>query len=214
MLLASHYVLNKTARVDEHVVYPYVHSSSCWRTAEDMLRPVKVPDVRPSDLPSHVDFSMVAGEFVEVYLKEQERGMWNAVATCYFIDTAHNFIRYLEVINHVLPLGGVWVNVGPLLWHFEGSTQSVETGPSGLSIELTLDEVISLIELMGFTVEVSNKLHVHKLVRAYLEADESIASYVWTIETKDLAETVVYWPSRFNASVRIFARVLGSAQDV
>lgn len=62
MLLTSHFILNKTTQIDEHVVYPFIHSSSNWRTANDMLRPVRIPDAKPSDLPSHVDFSMVAGE--------------------------------------------------------------------------------------------------------------------------------------------------------
>lgn len=86
-------------------------------------------------------------------MKEHERSAWNAVATCYFIDTSHNFARYLEVINHVLPIGGIWINVGPLLWHYEGTGRDSK-GDAGLSIELTLDEVIGLIELMGFTIEV------------------------------------------------------------
>lgn len=62
MLLASHFILNKTTSINEHVIYPFVHSSSNWRTAADMLRPISVPDVKPSDLPTYVDFSMVAGE--------------------------------------------------------------------------------------------------------------------------------------------------------
>lgn len=86
---------------------------------------------------------------MEVYSKEQEKGAWNAVTTCFFIDTAHNLTRYLEVINHALVMGGLWINVGPLLWHYEGAANG------DLSIELTLDEVLGLIELMGFHIEVS-----------------------------------------------------------
>lgn len=62
MLLASHFVLNKTKKVDEHLIYPYIHSSSNWRTAQDMFQEVRFPDVKPSELPHQVDFSMVAGE--------------------------------------------------------------------------------------------------------------------------------------------------------
>lgn len=147
MLLASHFILNKTTSTNQHILYPFIHSSSNWRTAADMLRAIKIPDINPTDLPSHIDFSMVAGEFVEVYSKEQERGAWHSIATCFFIDTARNFARYLEVINHVLPIDGVWINIGPLLWHFEGATNGE------ISIELTLEEAIGLIELMGFVIE-------------------------------------------------------------
>ena len=62
MLLASHFILNKTVRIHQHVVYPFIHSSSNWRSANDMLHAIAIPDINPSDLPSHVDFSMVAGE--------------------------------------------------------------------------------------------------------------------------------------------------------
>ncbi|KDN36483.1 N2227-domain-containing protein [Tilletiaria anomala UBC 951] len=144
MLVASHFILNNTSRVNEHTLYPYIHSASNWRTARDMLAPIYIPDVLPNTLPSQVDFSMVAGEFVEVYSKSEERGAWDAVATCYFIDTARNIMRYLETLNHILPLGGLWVNVGPLLWHYENG--------GDLSIELTLEEVLGLLPKMGFEV--------------------------------------------------------------
>jgi carnosine N-methyltransferase len=95
--------------------------------------------------------SLIILQFVEVYSKEQEKAAWNAVTTCFFIDTAHNLTRYLEVINHALVLGGVWINVGPLLWHYEGAAHG------DLSIELTLDEVLGLIGLMGFHIEVRSE---------------------------------------------------------
>ncbi|PWN97760.1 N2227-domain-containing protein [Tilletiopsis washingtonensis] len=142
MLLASHWILNKSARRHEHTIYPYVHSSSNWRSAQDLLQGVRIPDVNPSDLPPHVDFSMVAGEFVDVYSKAQEGAAWDAVATVYFVDTARNVVRYLEVLNHVLPVGGIWINAGPLLWHYENN--------GDLSIELTLEEMLGLVEQMGF----------------------------------------------------------------
>lgn len=147
MLLASHFILNKTISTNQHVLYPFIHSSSNWRTATDMLRAIRIPDINPTDLPSHIDFSMVAGEFVEVYSKEQEKGSWHAITTCFFIDTARNFARYVEVMNHILPIDGIWINIGPLLWHFEGATNGE------ISVELTLEEVIDLIELMGFVIE-------------------------------------------------------------
>lgn len=145
MLIPAHFVLNCTHRVHQHTLFPYIHSSSNWRSASDMLHSVTIPDVLPASLDPHVDFSMAAGEFVEVYAKAEERGSWDVVATCYFIDTAKNVLRYLEVINHVLPVGGWWVNVGPLLWHFEQDRIP--------SVELTLDELLSLLAHCGFELE-------------------------------------------------------------
>lgn len=145
MLIPAHFLLNCTQVVHEHILFPYVHSGSNWHTSSDMLQPVRVPDVLPSTLDEHSDFSMVAGEFLEVYGKEEERGAWDVVATCYFIDTAKNVLRYLEVINAVLPVGGLWVNAGPLLWHFEHDPDT--------SVELTLEEVLELLPHFGFELE-------------------------------------------------------------
>ena len=60
---------------------------------------------------------------------------------------ARNVVRYLEVLNHVLPVGGIWINAGPLLWHYENN--------GDLSIELTLEEMLGLVEQMGFELLVS-----------------------------------------------------------
>lgn len=84
-------------------------------------------------------------QFVEVYARSEEHGTWDAVVTCYFMDTARNVLRYLEVINALLPIGGVWANAGPLLWHFEHDRDG--------SIELSLDEMLAVIEPMGFVME-------------------------------------------------------------
>ena len=34
--------------------------------------------------------------------------------TCYFIDTAHNVIAYIENISRLLKPGGYWINLGKL----------------------------------------------------------------------------------------------------
>jgi len=56
--------------------------------------------------------SMCAGDFVEVYGDAKNAGQWDAVATCFFIDTGHNVVEYLEIISRCLRPGGVWVNFG------------------------------------------------------------------------------------------------------
>ena len=48
-------------------LYPYVHQSCNNKTFEDQIRPVHFPDINPSNLPEDADFSMAAGDFLEVY---------------------------------------------------------------------------------------------------------------------------------------------------
>lgn len=186
MLLASHFVLNKTKARHEHAIYPWVGSMSNWRDSKDLLDEVRVPDVDPNALlqstkggdehadddppgsSASPDFSMVAGDFLEAYSDpaQNHRGAWSAVCTCFFLDTARNVLDYLEVINHLLPIGGYWINLGPLLWHFEGSgpgssgqqtldgadERADERATTG-SIELTLQEILDLVVEMGFHVD-------------------------------------------------------------
>ena len=60
-----------------------------------MLKRVQIPDVLPSDLPTGSNFSLVAGDFEEVYGQqdgetdpnEPSAGQWDAILTCFFIDT-------------------------------------------------------------------------------------------------------------------------------
>ncbi|EMD36969.1 hypothetical protein CERSUDRAFT_106004 [Gelatoporia subvermispora B] len=151
MLLASYFVLNMTNEIEEHVFYPYVHSFSNLPNNAAMLRASAIPDVLPSTLPSGSNFSLVAGDFEEIYGAddnegEPEAGKWDAIMTCFFIDTAKNIVNYLRIIHRILAPGGVWINLGPLLWHWENNTTNDP------SVELTLEEVKDLARKIGFII--------------------------------------------------------------
>jgi carnosine N-methyltransferase len=81
-----------------------------------------------------------------VYARPECRASFDAVVTCFFIDTAHNILEYLEVIHSVLRPGGLWVHLGPLLWHW------ADGGWAEQSVELCLADVQQLAALMGFEV--------------------------------------------------------------
>lgn len=72
---------------------------------------------------------------------------WDCVATCFFIDTAHNIIEYVERLWKILKPGGVWINFGPLLYHFEDI-------PNEKSFELSYTDLRSIILSFGFQIEV------------------------------------------------------------
>lgn len=57
-------------RCDEEnafTLYPWIHQFSNNKMSSDQTRPVSFPDVNPQSLPADSDFSMVAGDFQEVY---------------------------------------------------------------------------------------------------------------------------------------------------
>ncbi|KAJ3800951.1 N2227-domain-containing protein [Lentinula aff. detonsa] len=151
MLLASFLILNKTERPHMHTIYPYVHSFSNLPDRASLLRAITIPDVEPT-LPRGSVFSLVAGDFEEIYGKESDpnepqAGLWDAIMTCFFIDTAKNIVNYLRVIHKILAPGGVWINLGPLLWHWE------DNNTNDPSVELDLVEVKQLARMVGFEIE-------------------------------------------------------------
>jgi len=173
MLLASYFILNRTNEIRKHKLYPYVHSFSNVPTREAILHPVYIPDVLPSALPSGSDFSLVAGDFEEIYgtdtdPREPHSGQWDSVVTCFFIDTAKNIVNYLRIIHRILAPGGVWINLGPLLWHFENNNTNDP------SVELDLEEVKTLARAIGF--ELSNERSIDT---TYTNNSQGMLGYVY-----------------------------------
>ncbi|KXH68433.1 hypothetical protein CSAL01_11093 [Colletotrichum salicis] len=180
-LLASSYILNCTKQAGQHKIYPWVHSFSNHRTRANHLRSCAVPDIHPATELAQAQavqqvsgtgigsMSMCAADFLCLYADEEHFEAYDAVATVFFLDTAPNLIRYLETIHHALRPGGVLINFGPLLWHFEnnapgnhgrdtdGDGDHDANNSSGIadpgSFELSDDEVMALVERVGFVVE-------------------------------------------------------------
>ncbi|THY99178.1 N2227-domain-containing protein [Aureobasidium pullulans] len=182
-LLMSNWILNYTTGPKSHSLYPWALSFSNHTHRSHQVQKIEVPDVFPaeelekscrnlaSELHAHQRMSMSSGDFCVLYKEPQYEGAFDAVTTCFFIDTAPNLIAYIETVKHCLKPGGVWINLGPLLWHFESgspekknsfSSSSSETdrenqdrnqgiGESG-SFELADDEVVKLVEHLGFDI--------------------------------------------------------------
>jgi carnosine N-methyltransferase len=41
------------------------------------------------------------------------------VASCFFLDTANNIFDYVNTIWTTLKPNGIWINFGPLLFHYK-----------------------------------------------------------------------------------------------
>ncbi|KAI9701088.1 MAG: hypothetical protein M1836_001757 [Candelina mexicana] len=186
-LLASSWVLNHTAPGNMYELFPWIGTFSNHVSRDDQLRGIKVPDVHPGTALSESSvgqsthaferLSMCAADFTVLYSDEEHKETYDAVVTCFFIDTAPNLIRYIETVGNALKKGGVWMNMGPLLWHFEdgkgvdnkeGSEndndekqkkdyQDRQAERRGIaeagSVELTDEEVLLLVKRCGFEVE-------------------------------------------------------------
>lgn len=178
-LMASNYILNCVRKPGQHTLYPFALNFSNHRTRSAQLQAVAIPDVNPAaaldqaqnDTQAEVHHSermtMTSGDFCVLYQEPEYDGFFHAVTTCFFIDTAPNLISYINTIKACLRPGGIWINLGPLLWHFESSptpsnranmsgaaSYARATGNQGIgepgSFELSNEEVIALVSSLGF----------------------------------------------------------------
>jgi len=169
----------RTNEIRKHKIYPYIHSFSNVASRQAMLRSVSIPDVLPSTLSPDSDFSLVAGDFEEIYGAEEsddndqepQAGRWDAILTCFFIDTAKNIVNYLRILHRLLVPGGIWINLGPLLWHFENN----ETNDP--SVELDLAELKQLVREIGFEISKEKTIDT-----TYTSNAEGMLGYVYHAE--------------------------------
>ena len=199
-LMVSNWILNDVGRDERFDLYPFAINFSNNLNFENQLKAVKVPDVHPgmeldkisvgSSVHAFERMNMTAGDFVQVYNRDEHKGAFDAVVTVFFTDTAPNVIRYIQVIYHCLKAGGVWINLGPLLWHFEergisnhaatekeGSTSHAGIEEPG-SVELTNEELLLLVEKMGLDVE---KHEVRTEDAGYIQDPQSMLYNVYRV---------------------------------
>ena len=144
MLLCSNYIFNNTTKENEFVIQPLIHSFSNIYDEEAPFKKIMIPDENLAEELSKTDtgeMSMVAREFCRV--DKEKINFFDSVVTCYFIDTANNIIEYIETIYNILKIGGLWINFGPLLYHYTDNINEV-------SIELSWNEIKNIIIGFGF----------------------------------------------------------------
>lgn len=186
-LLASSWILNHSEGQEMHTLFPFASQFSNVVSRKDQLQKILVPDVHPGTAMAEAaaigssqgkavgEMNMTAADFVSLYSRQDYKTAFDAVVTVFFIDTAPNVLRYVETILACLKPGGVWINLGPLLWHFDdrgqranedqseaGNASQGATGQAGNkrlgiaepgSVELSEEEVLLLIQRSGFDVE-------------------------------------------------------------
>ncbi|XP_065199557.1 carnosine N-methyltransferase-like [Planococcus citri] len=143
MLIASNFVINRCQGINLHQIYPWIHQCDNNLDTKDQLASIFFPDVDLSESIPNSQFSMVAGDFLEVYTTENE---WDCVSTCFFIDCANNILAFIEAIYKILKPGGIWINLGPLLYHFSNIVDKN-------SIEPSYEMIREMIKGFGFIYE-------------------------------------------------------------
>lgn len=141
----SDYIFNHIKK-EEKFIYPNIDSFSNFWTEDSVFQKYFFPNIdinlKNNDSNNKVGkIKMTIGDFQELY--ENRNNSFDCVVTCYFLDTAQNIIRYIDIIYNVLKKGGIWINLGPLSYHWSTYTNS-------LSIELPYDKLKEVICNYGF----------------------------------------------------------------
>jgi hypothetical protein len=201
-LLASSLALNHTERAGEYTIAPFALNCSNHISRADQFRTYEVPDVHPGtelsvssdeqQVPPAERMSMSAGDFCVVYKGAENHETFDAITTVFFIDTAPNLIQYIEAVRNCLKPGGIWINLGPLLWHHadrtpsnRGSNPEVADDNSSRpdagiadpgSVELTDEEVVALVQHFGFEIEQHD---AHALETGYISNTRSMLRSIY-----------------------------------
>ncbi|KAK0410282.1 hypothetical protein QR680_005041 [Steinernema hermaphroditum] len=145
MLLVSNFILNCCEEANQFTIYPYVGENSNQWSYENQFRGIMIPDIctrNAGRTQRQNTFSMCAGDFVTAMQDYDEH--FDCVATCFFLDTATNPFVYVDVIKRILKPGGVWLNFGPLLYHYAGEHED--------ALELPYEEIIRIVKASGFEI--------------------------------------------------------------
>ncbi|XP_055372600.1 carnosine N-methyltransferase isoform X2 [Condylostylus longicornis] len=142
MLIASNFVLNKCESKDQYTIYPWVHQYVNNLNREDQVAPVTFPDISPKSCGIKGQLYVSAGNFTQVYPDDND---WDCVVTCFFIDCANNVIEFIETIYRILKPNGIWINLGPLLYHFADINDEN-------SIEPTFEDLLPIMRNIGFEI--------------------------------------------------------------
>jgi len=147
-MTVADYILNRPP-TSPASVFPVAHVFSENWSLDQQYMEIKVPHPTPSTVVGSngapASFVMVPGDFVKTYgpgcIGHRK---FDAIVTCFFIDTAVDFVQLCGVIDGLLDVGGVWLNVGPLNYRKEAR------------LKLTYEEIVTIWEGMGYEF-VSNK---------------------------------------------------------
>lgn len=182
MLLASDYLLNGAVATPDHPlkISPFLLETRDVFCCSDPCSVCHIPDTdsfrmlrerRNMDPEIAPDFSMAAGDFVSIYNRPEEASKWDVVVSCFFLDTSPSVVEYLQVIHRMLRPDGLFINLGPLHWHWSGppmrpncSFEQYCSHYSHLdkrylfSVDLSWEDIRAIMVNMGFTIveEVSN----------------------------------------------------------
>ena len=167
--MAGNYILNLQS-AERWQICPWLDSTCNVINSSDPSTPILIPDRTAAEIISSGQFnksnadkvctepyprlSMAAGDFVEIYgpKSSSSKESFDAILTCFYRHSPCGGRLHRDNLPR-FEARGVWINLGPLLYHW--ATDSDNNGDSRYdqSVELTWEEVRHVIEHCGFQLQ-------------------------------------------------------------
>lgn len=141
-LTCADWILNRPP-AERMPLMPLAHVfSENWGHEQQYLE-IAVPSPAPRDVGggdhSSPAMTLVPGDFAATYRTGGPcHRQFDAIVTCFFLDTATDFAELVEVMDGLLGPGGVWINVGPLNYR------------SDARLKMSWDEIVGCWENIGY----------------------------------------------------------------
>jgi len=160
-LTVADYILNRPPVSGK--VFPMAHVFSENWSLDQQYVEIEVPKPTPSEVAGGNSFVMVPGDFVKTYgVGCVGNRKFDAIVSCFFIDTASDVIELFQTLDSLLAPGGVWINVGPLNWRKEAR------------LKLTYEEIVAIWEGMGYEFVTQERIdadyHLPRGFKMYTES--------------------------------------------
>ncbi len=146
MIICSNFILNSNLKKNQYKIQPLIHSFNCLKKENDPFQIFNIPDENINDIMNNNNYgkiNIIPGDFILSY--KNKNNIYDGIITCFFLDTANNIIQFIEIIYNILKKNGIWINFGPLLYHFHNISNEV-------SIELSWEEIKKIIVKFGFDI--------------------------------------------------------------
>ena len=178
MLLCTNFLFNKNNKINKnlYLIQPLIHNFNNIYKEDDPFKNILIPD---EDLSNELinncgELNIIPGDFLSSF---NELNYWDCIVTSFFIDTANNIIEFIEKIYKILKKNGVWINCGPLLYHFTGIENEI-------SIELSWEEIEKIIIKIGFNILKINEIKTtYSSIKSLMK--QTIYSCMFFIAKKD-----------------------------
>ena len=169
MIICSDFIFNDNNYVNKYEIEPLIHNFNCLKYENAPFQKFYFPDENIKEIISGKNYggvNIVPGDFVKSYKNKSK--CYDGVVTSFFLDTANNIIEFIDIIYNILNDGGIWINVGPLLYHFHEIQNEV-------SIELSWEELKKIIIKFGF--EITNEKIIDS---TYSSVEESLKTTIYS----------------------------------